>query len=145
MCYVLLLSTTSSEDLVVHNNDFVRFSKELPQITEITALKYPHRWYIGSKSVCSCSFRHLYSVELGFGEPVEWYKEESEDIAATLQLIQIIRELVTKGQSVDCIDAWEHQEMYPVAKDELEVNLSLIKNSEFRFFENHHFTFSSAT
>jgi hypothetical protein len=145
MCYVLLLSTTSSEDLAAHNSELVLFTKDLPTIAEVKSLKYPNKWYIGSKSGCSCSFRHLHSIELGFSEPVEWYKENPEDIEATKQLIQIIRDLVAHGERVDCIDAWEHQEMYPVANGKLEVDLSKVKNSEFRFFENHHFTFGTAT
>lgn len=145
MCYVLLLSTTSTVDLAVHNSELVRFTKEPPNIAEVKSLKFPNKWYIGSKSGCSCSFRHLHSIELGFSEPVEWYKEAPEDIEATGKVIEIIRDLVDRGERVDCIDAWEHQEMYPVAKAELEVNLLKINNSEFRFFENHHFTFSAAT
>lgn len=145
MCYVLLLSTTSSDDLTVHNNELVHFSRELPKIAEVTELKYANKWYIGSKSGCSCSFRHLYSVGLGFGEPVDWYKEEPEEIEATLQFVRTVRELLAKGHNVDCIDVWEHQEMNPVPKDELDVDLSSIKESEFRFFENHHFTFINAT
>ncbi len=144
MCYTLLLSTTSPEDLTVRNTQLVRFTKELPQIAEAAALTYEHKWYVGSKSGCSCSFRHLYSIELGFGEPVEWYKEEPEDIDATLQVIQLIREVVARGESVDCVDAWPSQEMQPAAIRKLNVDLSSIKNSEFRFFENHHFTFSNA-
>jgi hypothetical protein len=136
---------TSAEDLTVHNSELVRFTKDLPQIAEVADLRYPNKWHIGSKSGCSRSFRHLHSIELGFGEPVAWYKEALEHIEATIQLIQIIRERVAKGEGVDCIGAWEHQEMYPVAKGRLNVDLSSIKNREFRFFENHHFIFSSAT
>lgn len=143
MCYTLLLSTTSPEDLSVHNTDLVRFTKDLPQIAEVAALTYEHKWYVGSKSGCSCSFRHLYSIELGFGEPVEWYKEEPEDIDATLQIIQLIREVVAKGESVDCVDTWPRQEMKSAATSELDVDLSSIKDREFRFFENYHFTFSN--
>ncbi len=143
MCYTLLLSTTSPEDLSVHNTDLVRFTKDLPQIAEVAALTYEHKWYVGSKSGCSCSFRHLYSIELGFGEPVEWYKEEPEDIDATLQTIQLIREVVAKGESVDCVDTWPRQEMKSAATSELDVDLSSIKDREFRFFENYHFTFSN--
>lgn len=145
MCYVLLLSTTSNEDLTAHNNELVRFARELPRLAEAAKLKYPNKWYIGSKSGCSCSFRHLYSIELGFGEPVEWYEEASEELEATTQLIQIIRDLVINGQQVDCIDLWENQEMQLMVQDELEVDLSKIKDSEFRFFENYHFIFSATT
>ena len=143
MCYTLLLSTTSPEDLSVHNTDLVRFTKDLPQIAEVAVLKHEHKWYVGSKSGCSCSFRHLYSIELGFGEPVQWYKEEPEDIDATLQVIQIIREIVARGESVDCVDAWPRQETASAVTRQRDVDLSSMKDSEFRFFENHHFTFSN--
>ncbi len=145
MCYVLLLSTSSDKDLALFNNELVRFTRELPKIADVASLKNNHKWYIGSQSGCSCTFRHLYSIELGFGEPVDWYPEEPEDIEATNQLIVIIRELVEAGESVDCIDAWEHQNMCPVTGSEMQVNLSDVKNEEFRFFENHHFVFNKAT
>jgi hypothetical protein len=144
MCYTLLLSTTSIEDLNAQSNEFVRFSRELPSIADVKALEHPNRWYVGSKSGCSCTFRHLYSIELGFGEPVDWYPEESEEIEATLQLIGIIRKLIESGESVDCVDAWEHQNMHPVAKATLEVDLCKVSDQEFRFFENHHFKFKNA-
>jgi hypothetical protein len=142
MCYVLLLSTTSDEDLTAHNNELVRFSKDLPTIADVSRLRYPCKWYVGSRSGCSCSFRHLSSVELGFGEPVDWYEEESDDIEATLQIISIVRALVANNEFVDCIDAWEHQDRLPRATNELGVELGVLSNREFRFFENHHFTFT---
>ncbi len=142
MCYVLLLSTTSDEDLAAHNTELVRFSRNLPSIADVAKLKYRCEWYIGSRSGCSCSFRHLYSVEVGFGEPVDWYAEEPEDIEATLQIISIIRALVASNESVDCIDAWEHQDMLPRATNEIDVDLGSLNDRQFRFFENHHFTFT---
>lgn len=145
MCYVLLLSTTSDDDLTIYNNALVHFSRALPQCAAVSELKYKNMWYIGSKSGCSCAFRHLYSVELGFGKPVDWYKEEPDEIEATLQVIRLVRALLAKGHNVDCIDIWEHHEMSPGPKGKLNVNLSSIKDSEFRFFENHHFTFINTT
>jgi len=143
MCYVLLLSTTSDEDLAAHNTELVRFSRDVRSISDVSKLKYPHQWYVGSRSGCSCSFRHLYSVDLGFGEPADWYEEEPQDIEATLQIISIIRALVAGGESVDCINAWEHQGMLPGPASELDVELGALTDREFRFFENHHFTFMS--
>ena len=145
MCYVLLLSTTSNEDLTVHNNELVRFSRDLPPTTDVVSLKYPRKWYIGSRSGCSCSFRHLYSTELGFGEPVDWYEEQPEDVEATLQVIALIRQLVVGNELVDCIDVWEHQEMAPRPTRGLDVVLRTLRDGEFRFFENYHFTFTNAT
>ena len=57
--------------------------------------------------------RHLCvsSVELGFGEPEEWFPEEASDIEATKQVAATIRALVTEGAKVDCVDAWAHELM----------------------------------
>ena len=139
MCYALLLSTTTDADLSVHNTELVRFERELPNLPSVERLRYPNRWYIGSNTGCSCGFRHLYSVELGFGVPVDWYPEEKENLEATLQLIRIVRALIESGECVDCIDAWEHPHMHAVPEAELVVNLAEIKDEEFRLFENHHF------
>jgi hypothetical protein len=142
MCYSLLLSTTSNRDLAASNNELVRFSRDLPAIPEVSDLKYAHKWYVGSRSGCSCSFRHLYSVDLGFGEPVDWSKEEQEDIDATLQVIAMIRSLIVSGESVDCIDAWLRSEASQPT--ELIVSLGTVSDREFRFFENYHFIFTNS-
>jgi hypothetical protein len=141
MCYVLLLSTTSDADLTTFNSDALRFTKELPDIADVAKLEFPHRWYVGSRSGCSCGFRHLYSIELGFGEPVDWFEEQPEDVEATLELIRVIRELSDRGEGVDCVDAWDHREMQPVAETTLEVDLANVSDTQFRLFENHHFIF----
>jgi hypothetical protein len=145
MCYVLLLSTTSNADLTEFNSDALRFTTELPQIADVAQLEFPHRWYVGSRSGCSCGFRHLYSIELGFGEPVDWFEESSEDIEATLDLIRVIRALHERGESVDCVDAWDHREMHPVAETTLEVDLDTVSDTQFRLFENHRFVFRRRT
>lgn len=146
MCYIVLLATTSDDDLARHNTTLLHFARDIPTTgaaaVEATALRHPHRWYVGSSAGCSCSFRHLYSVELGFDEPADWYPEEAEDIQATLQFIQVVRALVAEGHAVECIDAWEHDEMLPNVHEELLVPLGSIRDSAFRFFENHHFVFS---
>ncbi len=144
MCYVLLLSTTSEEELAARNSVLVRFTRDLPKVADTSKLRYPHHWYVQSHLGCSCGFRHLYSIELGFGEPVDWYPEESEEIDATLQLVAIIRRLVERGERVDCVDQWEHKNMHPAAEAVLIVNLSKVADQEFRFFENHHFIFENA-
>ena len=146
MCYLTLLSTTSETDLSINNNELVKFSTELPGIPEENYLGFKNRWYIGSKSGCSCDFRHLCSgsIELGFGEPEDWYDEDANDIEATHQVIALIRKLVESGEFVDCIDAWAHgqKEAEPLSGN-IEVNLAAIKDSEFRFFEYYRFTFSN--
>jgi hypothetical protein len=146
MCYMTLLSTTADIDLSLGNNDLVRFSRELPGIPEETYLGFKNKWFIGSKSGCSCEFRHLYvkSVELGFGLPEDWMPEEQSDIEATHQIIASIRSLVESGANVDCVDAWSQDQTVaaPLA-GEVEVDLATVSNEAFRFFEMHKFVFSS--
>ena len=144
MYYMTVLSTTSQADLATHNNDLVKFSKALPGVLEEKYLAHPFKWFIGSKSGCSCALRHLCvsSVELGFGEPEEWFPEEASDIEATKQVAATIRALVTEGAKVDCVDAWAHELMdaAPLGGD-IEVNLSEVSDTSFRFFEMHRFRF----
>lgn len=146
MCYMTLLSTTSTDDLSLANNDLVRFSQELPGIPEEKYLVFPRKWFVGSKSGCSCSFRHLYvsSVVLGFGEPEDWFPEEASDVEATRQVIAAVRALVEKGHSVDLVDIWTHgQDEAGPLDGEVDVNLREVADASFRFFENHRFTFSN--
>lgn len=148
MCYIVLLGTTSGQDLARHNTKLLQFTRDIPSAgaatVEATALRHPHRWFVGSSAGCSCSFRHLCSVALGFGEPADWYPEDADDIQATLQFIRVVRALIAEGHAVECIDAWEHDEMLPNEHEERLVPLDSIRDSEFRFFENHHFVFSAA-
>ena len=144
MCYMTVLSTTSAADLSVDNNELVQFSKALPGVAEERHLAHEFKWFIGSKSGCSCEFRHLYvsSVELGFGEPEDWFPEEASDIDATRQVLRKIRSLVAEGEQVDCVDAWasDNKVDAPLA-GETEVDLSAVSDAQFRFFEMHRFTF----
>lgn len=147
MCYMLLISTDSPADLSVHNDPQITFSRELPGLPEEALLEYPQKWFVGSRHGCSCGFRHLYvgSVELGFGEPVDWYKEEAEDIEATLKFIKIIRSLVESGVRVECIDAWAHREGPTTLSGTIRVHVADITDRAFRFYENHRFVFESGT
>lgn len=144
MCYMLLLSTDSKYDFAAHNCELIAFHRTLPSLSEEALLKYPEKWFVSSKSGCSCSFRHLYvsSVELGFGEPEDWYPEEPEDIEATLIFISVIRNLVSSGAHVECIDAWDHSSELASLSGNIEVNLAEVSDSQFRFFENHKFYFT---
>ncbi len=140
MCYVLILSTTSTDDLSRFNHPGIRFDRNISDHLPADDLLYSNKWYVGSRTGCSCSFRHLYGPEFDFGVPEDWFPEEQADIDATLEFIRLIRALVIKGEHVDCIDAWDGQDAGgPVTS--LPVNLSKIRDEEFRFFENHHFDF----
>lgn len=144
MCYLILLSTSSNEDLSQYNNELVRFEKNIPDVPQREKLKYKNHWYVGSKSGCSCTFRHLYSTELGFAPPVDWYPEEEDEIEATLQVSRIIRRLVIQGELVDCIDIWEGNKDNQLDLKAIEVNLGEVPDEAFRFMENHLFTFSKS-
>ena len=143
-----VLSTTSDADLTVHNSELVQFSRSLPGIDEEKYLEYPFKWYLRSKAGCSCEFRHLYidSVSLGFGEPQEWFPEEPDQIAATGHIASVIRSMVASGARVDCVDAWAHgQEMADPLAGQVEVDLSEISDTQFRFFERYRLNFVART
>jgi len=141
MCYALLLSTTSSDDLTQFNGEAIRFDHGIPDRFSSGNLLYPNKWYVGSRTGCSCSFRHLYEPELGFGVPEDWFPEEKSDIEATLMFVRLIRSLIMKSERVDCIDLWEGSDAKDVDASLIPVNLNQIQDEEFRFFENRHFDF----
>lgn len=143
MCYMVILSTDSSEDLSAHNDEIVKFSRDLPPLAEVDLLAYPQKWFVVSRDSCSCGFRHLCvpSVELGFSEPAEWFPEQPEDIEATLRFMRVVRGLLEAGAHVDCIDAWGHESDSAKLIGAIRVDLSAIDDHCFRFFENHRFDF----
>jgi hypothetical protein len=140
MCYSVYLSTDSEEDLSKQSTDLVRFEKVKDDDPLTSLLEYEARWYVGSRSGCGCTFRHLVSIELGFGEPVHWYQEEDDEINATLSFLAVIRRMIREGYQLDCIDAWSGAG--PADIVEKDVDLKTVADEEFRFFENHHFRFS---
>jgi hypothetical protein len=141
MCYEVILSTTSGADLSQYNDDGLRFDNSHPERLSFNHLLYPNKWYIGSRTGCSCSFRHLYEPDQGFGVPEDWLPEEPSDIEATLKFIRLVRSLIAKGESVDCVDLWAGSDAEPHPPVSIKVHLGSIRDEEFRFFENHHFDF----
>jgi hypothetical protein len=138
MCYMLYLSTDSPWDLTEFNSELLRFERLEDDEGEGT-LRNPRKWYVGSKAGCSCTFRHLVSIELGFGEPVTWAPEEEDEIQATAALYRVIVQLRSEGYKVDLLDLWEGEQMSEIPS--LVVDLGAISVHEFRLFENHHFIF----
>ena len=139
MCYSIYLSTDSDQDLSAGNSDLVRFTNEAVPETYTSLLRYPKQWYVGSKRGCSCTFRHLHSVELRFGEPVDWYEEGEDELAATLSFIKVVRKILEMGFQADCVDIWEGTAREEII--EIALKLDDIFDKQFRFFENHHFIF----
>jgi hypothetical protein len=141
VCYSIYLSTDSNRDLSGENSDLIRFKREKIYEPIHTLLEHEYRWYVGSKSGCSCTFRHLHSTELGFSEPVDWYPEDEDEIAATLSFIEIVRSLVDQGHQLDCVDLWYGAEVDGIK--EMKVDLKNVADEQFRFYENHHFIFTN--
>jgi hypothetical protein len=52
-----------------------------------------------------------------------------------------VRSLIARGERVDCVDLWAGSEVPPGPPVHMNVDLSRIRDEEFRFFENHHFEF----
>ena len=145
MCYMVYLSTDSAGDLTLRNSDRVRFEKPSADIQAPPppVLKHEHRWFVGSRSGCSCGFRHLpdQSVGLGFDQPEDWFPEDREDIEATLRLYEILKDLVLRGHQVDLIDCWSGDDgREPVP---LVVSLSEVPAERYRLFEGHAFTLTA--
>ena len=141
MCYLVYISTDFEGDLSRHNSALIRFEKDFsncaPEVMDL--LLYKYSWYVASKAGCSCTFRHLSSIELGFGKPVGWYEEHLDEIEATKIFYDEISGLISQGNKVDCIEIWSGTKKDHIKR--LKVDLSLIARDDFRFFENYHFVF----
>jgi len=143
MCYCVLLSTTADKDLSEHNvPPYVVFQRDLSHCESgaAEALRYPRKWFVGIKSACSCTFRHLSAVHLGFAAPEDWCPEEPEEIEATGQFYDVVAGLLSAGKKVDCVSRWAGSPKNAIKH--LDVDLSSVPRDTFRFFENHHFLFS---
>ena len=142
MCYMVHISTDCTDDLSCRTSDLVRFAS--PSDKTYTPcpriLKHDRKWFVGSKSGCSCTFRHLggESVRLGFGAPEDWFPEEQDGIDATHQLYVILKEMVQRGHQVDLFDGWCGNEDNLEAV-QLDVALSKVPMDHFRLFEDHVF------
>jgi hypothetical protein len=142
MCYIVYLSTDSDRDLSPENRPpLLTFEKD-PARPEpgCGLLRHPHRRFVGAAGACSCGFRHLHSIDLGFGPPQAWYPEDAENIEATKQFYDVVAGLLAAGNRVDCVAQWEATDADAIAH--LDVDLAAVWREAFRFFEDHHFTFT---
>ena len=137
MCYTLYISTDSNKDLQSNNSALVQFKRiDASEEDVMTAmLNLENKWFVGSATNCSCTFRHLYSTGLGFGEPQDWYPEETDEVEATKKLYKVISDLLDDGSKVECLDVWTGAK--PADISILEVQLDTVSEKEFRLFENH--------
>jgi len=140
MCYRVYISTDSDEDLSKRNSELVRFEK----LTDANAgsctqlLDLTNKWYVGSKTECSCTFRHLaVGSDFEFSEPEDWYEEEQDELDATRELYRTIAYLLSSGHKVDLVDQW--YDTQPEDITTLDVSLDDVSENAFRMFENHKF------
>ena len=140
MCYELYLSTSSTEDLSRYNSEWISFESPDHLDDRYTGiLENERKWYVGSKSGCSCTFRHLAGGDLGFDEPQDWLPEEQDELQATAELYRVIASLVQGGHEVDCLDLWPGAD--PARIKTMSVSLSGVAEKAFRLFEDHQFVF----
>lgn len=141
MCHMLYLSTDCGEDLSSKSTELVRFEKPSPEAASPAprTLTHEHRWFVGSKSGCSCTFRHLIreSVSLGFRAPENWFPEQQDDIDATHELYGTLNDLVQRGHQVELLDCWSGDEDKDAVP--LDVSLADVSVDRFRLFEGHLF------
>lgn len=140
MCYMVYLATDCPDDFSCKSSDLVRFTKLSGEAcSKLRNLNHEHKWFVGSQSGCSCTFRHLCreSVGLGFRAPENWFPEKQDAIDATLQLYDILKEIVQRRYQVELLDCWSGDE------DEdalfLDVSLTAVSSDHFRLFERHVF------
>jgi hypothetical protein len=76
-------------------------------------------------------------VELGFGEPQEWFPEQADGIDATYRLYAILSRMVHRGYQVELLDCWSGDEDEEAVS--LDVSLGQVCISGFRLFEGHLF------
>jgi hypothetical protein len=144
MCFMIILSTSSPDDLHQFNSPLLQFSKTLPGLPEELHLRHPHRWFLGSRDGCSCGFRHLDAMNesLGFAAPEDWWPEEQEDIDATRQAASAFKSLLAAGATLDCIDVWLDDDRDKVRLiEEKIIDFTQIPEPGFRFIEGHRFEF----
>ncbi len=141
MCYEVYISTDSPKNLTERNSELVRFEKVINRNFDpcVALLNFPNKWYVGSKSGCSCTFRHLHpaSVKLGFSEPEDWYEEGQDELEATRELYRTLSDILASGHQLDLVDRWAGSQPGDITT--LDVSLEKISEKEFRMFENHKF------
>jgi hypothetical protein len=77
------------------------------------------------------------SIDLGFSEPVDWYKEGQDELDATRELYRVLSDLVRSGHELDLVDRWEGSKPEDIMT--IDVALDDVSERAFRMFEDHKF------
>lgn len=143
MCNLVYLATDSDEDLSVRDNELIRFERQEETVSEPVAalLELPHRWFVGSRSGCSCTFRHwmAFNGPPCFGDPEDWCPEEDDKVEATRMLYRTIECLLSLGRRVELLNSWNGEDADRIR--DLEVCLDQVPITAFRLFEGYRFRF----
>jgi hypothetical protein len=143
MCNFILLSCDSGIDLTNFENEWLCFKalkdNDLALNPEVKYLSYANNWLITSQTSpgCGCGFRHVMHINhgMGFGEPEDWYEEDTEDILATKAFYRVVRTLVNQGCQVDSFDLFDNNEGITTLLNRLDIDTQHISADAFRFFE----------
>lgn len=144
MCYLTLLSTTSTRDLSAFDSPLMRCTRQLPPVAAARFLRHPNRWFLGTGEGCSCAFRHLAAEHavLGFSPPQAWWPEDAAAVEATRQAFRMFQVLVGEGASLDAVDVWaDDQGGSANLHGNAVVALDAVDEASFRFFEGHRLEF----
>jgi hypothetical protein len=134
---MVYISTDCSDDLRPLATELLRFEKPSKETYSRapSVLDHQHNWFVGSKSGCSCTFRHLSkgAEKLGFDGPQDWFPEEPDGIDATKQLYDVLKSIVDRGFLVSLLDCWSGDEDCDATK--MEVSFSEVPCQHFRMME----------
>jgi hypothetical protein len=141
MCYLIYVSTTSSEDLSRLPSKLYRFlpPSELDDPAIVNLLEHPQRWYLECQyGGCSCHFRHLDGgTAMDFFPPADWFPEDADAIEATRAVYDVLTRMLAEGHKADLVDVWAGTP--PEAITTLDVSVSEVHRDSFRFFEHRKF------
>jgi hypothetical protein len=146
MCYLIAVSTSSGKDLTKLNSRFVRFSRAVADVPRASFLQFQNKWFLGSMDGCSCRFRHLEVEDMaqGFAQPADWFPEDADDIAATIEVVGAFKAIMADGSRLDCVDSWTS---FPGEELELggvqEIDLAGMAADRFRFIESYRLVFKA--
>jgi hypothetical protein len=146
MCNSIFFSTDSVEDFsrLTTKRLAVEPLWSGEEAAAVVMLDHPNRCFLTREfGGCSCYFR-TYATEVNshppsFDEPYDWCPEDDDDIEATAEFYRMIKHLLVSGHQVDTVCILNDPSVD--AMTSIEVDLSLVSESSFKFFDNYHFKF----
>ena len=70
-----------------------------------------------------------------FGAPEDWFPEKPDEINATRELYEILKNIVQRGHRVEVLDCWNGEEDQDA--EHLDVSLAEVPVDHFRLFEGY--------